>query len=133
MHMMNPLTRPRPDVKLLLCAMSLISWSPYQHGMRSTPRTSEYLSLKRAFLDAELAGLLTIPLLQAMILTSVYELGHAIYPAAYISIGSCVRLGLALELEKQSQQRLDLTLSEMEEAEEERRVWWAVVILDRYE
>ena len=43
-----------------------------------------------------------------MILTAIYEYAHAIYPAAYITIGTCARYGL-----------------------ERRRFWWAIVILDR--
>ena len=132
-QMMNPLATPRPDVKLLLCAMSLLAWSPNQQGARSTARTVEYMSLKRALLDAEMAGLLTVPLLQTTVLISLYEVGHAIYPAAYMSIGSCVRLGLALDLEKQCQKGVHSTPNDLEEEEERRRVWWAIVILDRYE
>jgi hypothetical protein len=66
-----------------------------------------------------------------MLLTLIYELGHAIYPAAYMSIGSCVRLALALELEKQRQLDLDSSQYDLEDQEERRRVWWAVIILDR--
>jgi hypothetical protein len=128
---MNPLATPRPDVQLLLCSMSLVVWSPTSHGARLNPRTEHYLSLKRALLDAETAGILSLPLLQAMVLISIYELGHAIYPAAYMSIGHCVRLGLALELEKQCQADLDSKLYDLEEQEERRRVWWAIFILDR--
>ncbi|OQV03459.1 Fungal specific transcription factor domain-containing protein [Cladophialophora immunda] len=76
-------------------------------------------------------GHLSLPLLQGMILISIYELGHAIYPAAYMSIGNCVRLGLALELEKQCQSDLDLTSYDLEEQEERRRTWWAIFTLDR--
>jgi hypothetical protein len=128
---MDPYAPPRTDVQLLLFSMNLVMWSPSQRGRRLNPRTEQYLSLKRTFLDAETAGLLSVPLLQAMLLTSIYELGHAIYPAAYMSIGSCVRLALALELEKQRQLDLDSSQYDLEDQEERRRVWWAVIILDR--
>jgi hypothetical protein len=120
-----------PTARLLLCSMSLVAWSPISNDPRQNPRTEKYLALKRAFLDAETTGHLSLPLLQGMILLSIYELGHAIYPAAYMSIGTCVRLGLALELEKQRQLDLDSTSYDLEEQEERRRTWWAIFILDR--
>jgi hypothetical protein len=68
--------------------------------------------------------------LQAGILLSLYELGHAIYPGAYFSVGACMRYAHALGIHSgaSSRARKPLTLRELEE---ESRAWWAVVILDR--
>ena len=76
-------------------------------------------------------GMLSVSLLQSMILGAIYELGHAIYPAGYMSIGSCVKLGMALDLEKQCRSDPDSRTSDVEEQEEQRRVWWVIYILDR--
>ena len=60
-------------------------------------------------------------------LLCLYELRHAIYPSAFISISACTHYtringGKALSTTKV------LTLVEVEER---RRIWWAIVILDR--
>ncbi|KAF1982763.1 hypothetical protein K402DRAFT_437571 [Aulographum hederae CBS 113979] len=103
-HSLNPLVQQGVDVVLLLSAMKLVVWHPGQ-----TPRPeAQHRAIRHAFVEAENAGILTLQLLQAKILVTIYEFGHAIYPAAYLSVGSS-----ALEIE------------------EKKRSWWAVLILDR--
>jgi hypothetical protein len=92
-------------------------------------RTTEYLALKVAFLEAELAGIVTLQLLQAWTLISFYAMGHAIYPSAYLSIGTCARYATALGLH--AHKSFDPHMPYME-IEEKRRTWWVIVILDRY-
>jgi hypothetical protein len=128
---MDPIAASRPDSRLLICAMGLLIWSPMHLGIKLSPRTNVYLEIKRSLLDAENLGLFTLPLLQCMVLTSVYEIGHAIYPAGYMSIGHCVKMGLALGLEKLSHQDLKASAYDADEQEERKRVWWAIIILDR--
>jgi hypothetical protein len=62
---------------------------------------------------------------------ALYELGHAIYPAAFLSIGACARYAhaLGINVSRTLKTRKVLTLVEVEER---RRVWWAIVILDRF-
>ena len=130
-HLLNPLSYPRPDITMLLFCMKLILWSPSQLG--SDPKTPAYRSAKQFLLDAEITGMLTVQLLQARLLVSLYELGHAIYPAAYMSIGACAKCGLALGLERPKTAHLnEASLTSLTE-EERRRVWWTCVILDRYD
>jgi hypothetical protein len=76
---------------------------------------------------------MSIHVLQAGILITFYELGQAIYPAAYLSVGSCARYGLALGIDKLSlipPSEGDASQA-WNEQEESRRVWWAVLIFDR--
>lgn len=128
----GPLTKPRSDVKILLFCMKLVMWSPKLAEIQQEPKTNgDYLTAKRAFLTAEAAGLLSLQLLQAMILTAIYEYAHAVYPAAYITIGACVRHGLALKIDKQCKGELESESINLEDQEERRRVWWAIVVLDR--
>lgn len=131
-HLMNPLLEHRSDLTILLFCMRLISWSAVDHADGDKPRTRAYLAAKRLLVDAESAGLLTLPILQAIVLVAIYELGHGIYPAAYITIGTCARYGTALGIDRQQQSDTGSpSLSEVEH-EERRRVWWAIVILDRF-
>ena len=106
-----------------------MAWAP---AGESNPRTVPYVAAKRSLFEAESLGMLSIATLQAMIILNLYEIAHAIYPAAYLSIGTCARYGMALGIDRQSQ--LDLNGRELSflGQEERRRAWWVIVILDRY-
>ncbi|KIW19987.1 hypothetical protein PV08_00562 [Exophiala spinifera] len=127
----GPLSRPRADVNILALSMKLVLWAPGEDPHSRNPRHHEYLTLKSVFLRAETAGMFSLQLLQALILLTIYEYSHAIYPAAYVSVGTCVRYGLALGIDKQRQVEIDAKNLDLEEQEEKRRVWWAIIILDR--
>lgn len=131
-HLMNPLLEHRSDLTILLFCMRLISWSAVDHADGDKPRTRAYLAAKRLLVDAESAGILTLQILQAIVLVAIYEVGHGIYPAAYVTIGTCARYGTALGIDRQkSSDNGSPSLTEVEQ-EERRRVWWAIVILDRF-
>ncbi|RDW58996.1 fungal specific transcription factor domain-containing protein [Aspergillus mulundensis] len=66
-----------------------------------------------------------------MILVSLYELGHGIYPAAFLTIGACARYAVALGLDRDIF-LWDHTESGWAAMEEKHRAWWAVVILERH-
>ncbi|KAK4865884.1 hypothetical protein LT330_008977 [Penicillium expansum] len=124
---LQPSFHSRPDVVLLLLALKLITTFP-PAGSRS-PRTALYNSTKQFYLKVE--GSFSILVLQAGILVALYELGHGIYPAAFLSIGTCARYAhaLGINVSRTVVTRRVLTLVEVEER---RRVWWAIVILDRF-
>lgn len=58
-----------------------------------------YLHVKQCLCHLEAHSVLTLKLLQSELLVAIYETGHAIYPAAYLTVGHCVRLGHALNLQ----------------------------------
>ena len=122
---LNPSIQSRVDISLLFACMRLVQSPPIEDNAR----TAEYLALKVAFLEAELAGIVTLQLLQAWTLIAFYEMGHAIYPSAYLSIGTCARYATALGL--YAHESFDARMPYME-IEEKRRTWWVIVILDRY-
>lgn len=86
-----------------------------------------YYAAKHFHLDLEVEGFFSILILQAGILLALYEIGHGIYPAAFLTIGACARYAHALGIgvSKTVKSRKILTLVE---AEERRRVWWAIAI-----
>jgi hypothetical protein len=132
LSLLNPLAEPRADVALLILCMKLVTWSPSEHGVLEDPQTPEYLTAKRFFLELEVAGVLTLQVAQACILLSVFELGHAIFPAAYISVGTSSRYVMALGVNgKRTPHTTDP--STWMQQEERRRVWWTTVILDKWE
>ncbi|KAE9376398.1 putative fungal-specific transcription factor [Stipitochalara longipes BDJ] len=111
------------------------SWMPFiskkrfydiylQSGFQTQPDIHFYL-------EVEGSSDFSISVLQAGVLIALYELGHAIYPAAFLTVGACARYAFALGINVKGtlNTRRVLTLVEVEER---RRVWWAIVILDRF-
>jgi hypothetical protein len=93
-------------------------------------RSTAYYELKSSLLNAELKGILSFRILQALILVALYEMGHAIYPSAYLTVGYCVKYGIALGINR----TIDPDHSEwssLVNSEEERRAWWAIILIDR--
>ena len=129
-NLLNPLSQPRADVTILVFCMKLVMWLPSESTCGKEPRNSAYLFAKRTLLEAEVAGMLTLQLLQSWLLVTIYELGHAIYPSAYISIATCARYGSLLDL-KRDRSMIFRDSTTWIELEERRRTWWTVVVLDR--
>ncbi|KAH8803399.1 hypothetical protein F5884DRAFT_506943 [Xylogone sp. PMI_703] len=124
-RLLSPLSTPGTDINLLFACVKLICTHP---GDQSDRR---YLMVKSALLQAEIAGIFTFRVLQAWILICLYEIGHAIYPSAYLSIGTCARYAAALEVNRNDTDSPSRAFDWIE-SEERIRAWWAVVILDRF-
>lgn len=124
---LQPSFHSQPDVVLVLLALKLITTFP-QTGSRS-PLTALYHVTKHFYLEVE--GSFTLLVLQAGLLLALYELGHGIYPAAFLTIGACARYAhaLGINVTRTVPTKRVLTLLDIEER---RRVWWAIVILDRF-
>jgi hypothetical protein len=93
-NMVNPLWEAGPDLALLFLCMKLIISKP-QDGIESS-QNPIYGSAKRFLALLEAAGTVSLIVLQAALLIVWYEYGQAIYPAAWISAGWCVRYGTLL-------------------------------------
>lgn len=118
-----------PDITLLLLSLKLITSLP-PHDPRN-PQTQLYRDMKHLLTDIEGSATFSILVLQARVLLALYEIGHGIYPAAFLTIGACARYAHALGIraKKTVSTKRVLTLVELEER---KRVWWAIVILDRF-
>ncbi|KAE8392889.1 hypothetical protein BDV23DRAFT_170548 [Aspergillus alliaceus] len=112
----------KADVSLLLLCMKLVC------GV--TPQL--YTAAKRFSRELEMGGLYTLRIVQAGVLLSVYEMGHAIFPAAFGTIGNCARQGVALGIHNKLASQLIGKPRGWVDWEERHRVWWMIVILDRY-
>lgn len=119
----------RADTALLLLCMKLLCHTPHESNARNA---FLYTTAKQFSCSLETAGLSSLRTLQANLLISVYELGHAIYPAAYVSIGLSARQGIALGVHNHSAPQLPRAPVKWTDWEERRRVWWLILILDRY-
>ncbi len=127
----NPAIELSSDLALLLLSMKLIIQIP-QGGPQSA-RSPLYSVTKSFFNMVESHGVVSLQVLQADILIAAYEIGHAIYPTAYLTTGHCARLGhiLGLNDRQNAPQLLRRKPGAWAELEEMKRVWWAVMLLDR--
>jgi len=82
--------QPRAHPTMFLC-MKLIISRP-QDGIESS-QNPIYNSAKRFISLMEATGTASLLVLQANLLVTWYEYGQAIYPAAWMSAGWCVRYG----------------------------------------
>ncbi|EHK19645.1 uncharacterized protein TRIVIDRAFT_156681 [Trichoderma virens Gv29-8] len=124
-NILSRLTYKRAELFLLVLSMKLCSTRV------ETWNTPLYETVKLFHFKIETSGVLSVLVLQAAILIALYELGHSIYPAAYLSVGSCARYATALGIDK-SILSSSATQAQWIEEEECRRIWWAILVLDRY-
>ena len=126
-------TQPQADFILLCLSIYLLMHPPNLARQVETMQSSLYVKVKTYIAILEAANYVTLRSLQARVLVTFYEMGHAIYPAASASIAACARSAHYLGLnqkdfqshEHQSDQKIQAA------AEEEKRTWWAIMNLDR--
>lgn len=119
----DPFEQFPTDLKLLIACMQLLD----QGDLRL------YKCCKALYAHVETQNLFTMHSFQSSLLLAIYEVGHAMYPQAYLSVGNCARLGIAMGLhgDKACLQMLRRSVASTE-FEERRRAWWAVIILEMY-
>ncbi|OIW30534.1 hypothetical protein CONLIGDRAFT_630509 [Coniochaeta ligniaria NRRL 30616] len=130
-HALNPLSQRGPDRSLLILCMKLCCTPPSNDN--DDGRSPIYRAAKRFHFEVEAAGVLSIHVLQATLLIAIYEMGHGIYPAAFLTVGACARYGMALGIHSLNQDSVEDEERQRPwmDSEEVRRAWWAVMVLDR--
>ncbi|CAH0022426.1 unnamed protein product [Clonostachys rhizophaga] len=108
------------DVALLFLSIRLLVSGP--KTWPTGPRSAIYMTAKQGFAGLEIGGILSETVLQASLLISLYEIGHGIYPSAFLSAGACVRYGLAIGLGGPQECRLQRPLSRFDH-EQSRKLW----------
>jgi hypothetical protein len=122
-------TRPRADFAALCLCILLVQQTPL--GKTTNMRSSLYFKVKNLISLLETTESLSLDLLHCRILLTFYEIGHGLHTAAYISVAACARTARALGLHKKRWRNLDAELDRLI-LEEEKRAWWAIVIMDRF-
>jgi hypothetical protein len=75
-----------PDIAMLFLAMRLMITPP------GSDNANFLYQLAKSFLASlEAAGCVSYLYLQALLLVALYEYSHAIYPAAWMTVGACAR------------------------------------------
>ncbi|OBT87719.1 hypothetical protein VE02_04083 [Pseudogymnoascus sp. 03VT05] len=80
----------------------------------------------------EAIGMNTLAMLQSRLLITTFEIGHAMYPAAYISAGANVQAAVAMGASASSSADLPKAFPDPGIAEEARQTWRGIVITNRY-
>ncbi|KAH7258009.1 hypothetical protein BKA59DRAFT_471325 [Fusarium tricinctum] len=129
---LNTLTPCRRPTALLALCMKLCCLPVLDDN--GAERTSLYRLAKRFYSEVESTEDLSVQVLQAAICIAIFEIGDAIYPAAYLTVGVCARYGIAMGLDHVNKEREggDNRAASWMEIEEARRVWWGVLVLDRF-
>lgn len=98
----------------------------------SPPQTQLYQDVKSFYQYIETSNGFSVQMIQALLLIALYEVGHGIYPAAYLTIGNAARIGRGVGLHDQAAPQMLPRCSTWTEQEERRRLWWGIVVLDRF-
>jgi hypothetical protein len=120
----------RADFCLLNLTMHLVCSKPVNGEFTSETR-SLYLLLKSIISTLEAVGINSIEMLQGRLLMTVFEVGHGLYPGAYISSGANVRAAVDLGVNATSFARLLNLHGSRERAEEAQRLWVGIIAVDR--
>jgi hypothetical protein len=116
-----------PDLVLLILSMKLLQLKS-EDSMAADG--SLYAASKHFCSMLEVAGVQSMLKLQASLLITAFEINHAIYPAAYVSVGYCVGQALALGIHNKEAPQLLKSCRSWPEWEERTRTWWQVIAFD---
>ncbi|KAI5927292.1 fungal-specific transcription factor domain-containing protein [Camillea tinctor] len=130
MRITYPMWDGGDDVVLLFLAMKLITSQPQAGFLASENHL--YIASKRFIARLEGIGTASLQYLQTLILVALYEYGQGIYPAAWMTVAQCVRYAHFIGLPSYSESNNVLgQCTTWTEAEERRRTWWAVYVVDK--
>ncbi|KFY94887.1 hypothetical protein V500_03012 [Pseudogymnoascus sp. VKM F-4518 (FW-2643)] len=129
-QLLNPLSQPRPENALLLLCVRLITLTPSPSADDPPMKAPLYLAAKSFYAEVEAAGTCALQVLQAGILIALYELAHAIYPQAYLSIGNCARYGVAFGFDGKAPVRANAVIPRLKSLRPVAKLATRVLILE---
>lgn len=124
---------PAPaDFSLLTLCIFLVCAMPVD-GEMSVETRGLYILIKGLVGMLEAMGMNTLSMLQSRLLLTTFEIGHAMHPSAYISVGANVQAAVALGASAASSADLSRAFPDPQVAEEARQTWRGIVITNRLE
>ncbi|KAH8899263.1 hypothetical protein GQ53DRAFT_777020 [Thozetella sp. PMI_491] len=120
---------PSAEMGVVILCMFLVTRSPQDNPVGGM-NDAAYLSAKTLLALVQSKVALSLPLLQAQLLISLYEFSHAMPQQAYMSVGACCTMSKAFGWhgklfwaeERQSMAPRDLKMCSI--------LWWAIVFVD---
>jgi hypothetical protein len=122
--------KPCAEYSLLSLSMKLITTTPPSKETLDS-FTTLYILVKSSIAIIEAANINSLEIVQSRLLVSLFEFGHGM-PAAFISIASTVRAAVAIGLNQTIKSPCTDVSADCSKREEDLRVWWGIVMLDRY-
>lgn len=113
--------RPSAEYSLLSLSMALITKFPDEGSFGSL-----YALLKTSIALVEASNIHSLGVVQARLLVALFEVGHGMNPAAFISLAAAARAAVAIGLNQ------NINNPYSKNSELGLRVWWGLAILDRY-
>jgi len=123
----NVFLHPRADYSLLSLSMALITTMPSDEN----EMLSLYFLVKSLIGIVEAANINSLEVVQARTLVSLFEVGHGLDPAAFMSLAATARAAAAIGLNKAIRNHCAGTADVFSKSEQGLRVWWGIVLLDR--
>ncbi|CAI7631739.1 unnamed protein product [Penicillium viridicatum] len=118
------------DLSLLTLCMALVCKEPVEGELPLSTR-SLYASLKSFVALLEAMGTNSLEMLQGRLLLTIFEIGHAMYPAAYISTAANVRAAISLGINAPCE-GLNKVFRDRQKAKEAQQTWRGITITERY-
>jgi hypothetical protein len=128
-NLLSLTTRPRADFAALCLTILLIQQIPI--GKVTNMQSSLYFMVKNLITLLETKSDPCLDIAHCRVLVTFYEVGHGLHREAYVSLAGCARAARGLGLHKKPWRNLDAD-SDRLALEEEKRTWWAIVIIDRF-
>jgi hypothetical protein len=129
----NLYTQPSATFTLLCLCIQILVQRPDGADLvanyAQTMQSSTYMMVKSFLGVLQSLATPTLELVQAMVLTVLYEVGHGMFPAASMSLATCARLATFMGLSKKGS---IIGVADQLLIEQRRRVWWTILILDRF-
>ncbi|KAE8446351.1 hypothetical protein EG329_012100 [Mollisiaceae sp. DMI_Dod_QoI] len=120
-------TEPTAEHSLLSLSMALITCMPSE----DESFTSLYMLAKSAIAIVEAANIYSLEVVQARLLVTLFEVGHGIEPAAFISLAATTRAAVAIGLNQKINDPSCYDENINSRTQAGLRVWWGLVMLDR--
>ncbi|KAL4985001.1 hypothetical protein BDW68DRAFT_180123 [Aspergillus falconensis] len=119
-----------PEFSFLTLCLYLLGMRPTD-GAMSGQMHGLYILATGLAASLAASGAGSVEFMCARLLLSIFEVGHGMYPAAYISMGANMRVAAAMGASLPSGKLLD-RLGSCDAVSDARRVWQGLVILERY-
>jgi hypothetical protein len=120
---------PQADFLVLSVCMHLIQQMP--SSSTSSMQSSDYVAVKGLICLLEGTSEISLDLVHSRLLLTLYEMGHGLHTAAYVSIAACARMAHTLGFHRKPWKNLSVETEQIS-LEEKKRTWWEIVNLDRF-
>jgi hypothetical protein len=119
----NITSENNPELSNLLLCMYLATRQPGNPSGIKEMQTEVYFEAKTLLTTLTSSGSITIEVIQAGLLLSLYEQGHGMIDVAQLTMSVCTRMAMKMKVALRAAPELQNT--------DFGRLWWGLVILDR--